>query len=58
MEWQPIETAPKDGSFVIVRLGNSEVFSAQWTQNGWHAASDIGWVRATHWMPLPAPPNV
>lgn len=58
MEWQPIETAPRDGTSVLL-LGRS----------GRHADGVIEpngngeWVwpyvmaEPTHWMPLPAPPS-
>lgn len=58
--WQPIGTAPKDGSWLIVRLRNGEVFRACWYlygSPGWHVASDIGFVNPTHWVadiPLPS----
>lgn len=60
MKWQPIETAPKDGTDILVRLSNGEVFRANnyaGLENSWLAGSDIGWVNARHWMPLPAPPS-
>ena len=70
--WQPIETAPKDGTSIIIgcdydRLGKSRVTMAWYEQSMWveakHWDDDVeDWVflecafRATHWMPLPPPP--
>ena len=68
MEWQPIETAPKDeavidiytpehgiGRCVYMRrvdLGKGNIFYEQ-TQGGYSCIRT-----ATHWMPLPEAPNV
>ena len=63
-DWQPIETAPRDGGHVIVYvvLGNDlpTVTLGKWnvTFQRW----DIGWSgyvkgEPTHWMPLPPPPK-
>jgi hypothetical protein len=60
MEWKPIETAPKDGSMIIV-LDSGFVREAVWndiigrfTGSGGNV---FNWCDdATHWMPLPAPP--
>lgn len=55
-DWQPIETAPKDGSTVIVEGG-----TAYW-HNGYaawfsHSAQrPIEWP-VTRWKPLPEPPE-
>lgn len=71
MKWQPIETAPKDGSIVLLRLTPHCVVSGQNDlellgataprDEWWHIApDDISYplVNApTHWMPLPAPPE-
>ena len=58
--WQPIETAPKDGTSVLVfvpRKSGNLVASArnptgtQWWSKGLGALKPIGW------MPLPDPPS-
>jgi hypothetical protein len=68
MEWQPIETAPKD---------ETDILLAAWEDDGsyWNATGSwffdcfaffncIGpdpvklCFEPTHWMPLPLPPNV
>jgi hypothetical protein len=64
-EWKPIETAPKDGSPIIVsggiaywreRLNHWEGPAAWYTITGVnYPGSPIQW-EVRHWMPLPAPP--
>lgn len=62
-EWQPIETAPKDGTRVAVKFENGYENEAnyQTTYGGeWHVASfrHLPWSKTpAYWMPLPAPPN-
>ena len=59
-QWQPIETAPKDGTVVL--LGRADYYpkSGYWVE---HEFQDWwGWDRdracpPTHWMPLPEPPQ-
>ena len=70
-EWQPIETAPKDGTRVLLicmairdpackdRLGTMAV--DYWRKQsrhdfeGWGKFNERYWP-ATHWQPLPEPP--
>ena len=57
-EWQPIETAPKDGTDVLVWCGGA-MFIACMDVGRWffdrtdHSVKPI----PTHWMPLPKPPE-
>ena len=79
-EWMPIETAPKDGTQILVarageEIGMGAVEIVDWcVMENWHweqvgddlyrkvkdAPSEF-WNgnghRATHWLPLPAPPT-
>lgn len=66
--WQPIETAPRDGSGVLIwnpssYQGKGGVFVGLYFNTRDHGMQWIchpGYIRAepTHWMPLPAPPQI
>jgi len=65
-EWQPIETAPRDGTTVLV-LFNGNVptpLVARYIDDGpwpWATPRDrhgsLGKKWVTHWMPIPEPPK-
>lgn len=63
-EWQPIETAPKDGAFLACEE-NKRPYVALWLgmdhprvdESGWYEHWTFDPVNPTHWMPLPAPPK-
>lgn len=66
-EWQPIETAPKDGRDVLLWIPADEESprKGRWEKllddpsrpHRWCVA--YGWCEdtPTHWMPLPSPPE-
>lgn len=69
--WQPIETAPKDGSRILV-YGEETMLAVVWgpyydfkpvqgsEKMGWTIwDADVGGeaIHPTHWQPLPPPPN-
>ncbi len=60
IQWQPIETWVDDGGTpLLIAFRNKEVAIAPWSKSGPMEVTpqfDLGWT-ATHWMPLPAPPE-
>jgi hypothetical protein len=69
-DWQPIETAPKDGREILVKLGSLECAvsfrahsrSDECSQHQlslgpcWRSMTGFP-IKPTHWMPLPEPPQ-
>lgn len=57
-EWQPIETAPKDGSMFLGCVVGFAPLVAAWDDYGnrWVSQPDEYGYEPTHWLPLPAPP--
>jgi hypothetical protein len=58
--WQPIETAPKDGTEVLAWRGGRRGI-VRWHENSsywdeWHRPTAHCRVEPTHWMPLPLTP--
>jgi hypothetical protein len=64
MEWQPIETAPKDEEIVGAEwqfptasaVPELHVIRTTYWQDAWRYPSGIDWT-PTHWMPLPPTPS-
>lgn len=60
-EWQPIDSAPKDGTWIIVVGGIIAYWRAK--DNAWFTITAEEWPGkpiqwdVTHWMPLPQPAN-
>ena len=58
-EWQPIDTAPKDGTGILLFCSADLIVHA----GHWHSrlgawyVSGQGPMPSTHWMPLPEPPK-
>ena len=58
MDWQPIETAPKDGQKILIRCGN-HVLLAWYENNGWSVLEEKNVLAITpfqkpsEWLPIP-----
>lgn len=63
MQWQPMDTAPKDGSEFLA-FDSSRIFISRWdeyhpSRPGWGSdkADEYGWAEDPKgWMPLPKRP--
>ena len=62
MEWQPIETAPQDGTAILACDNRANYFQVvSWdkeTEMFWEAENRSGFIHTffTHWMHLPELP--
>jgi hypothetical protein len=68
LQWQPIETAPRDGTPILAREKGAGpavyMMCTMWSGSeleGWRIPGARGWTNArwfhpTHWMHLPPPP--
>ena len=57
--WRPIETAPKDGTRILVWVEGAESHEiVGWLGDCWFNGdvTDFMFGDPTHWMPLPEPP--
>lgn len=59
--WQPIETAPKDGTRILMTNKNRALSIGRWVTPGRFYRKYEGWsvnlTNPSHWMQLPEPPN-
>jgi len=68
MNWQPMKTAPKDGTSILLFI-EGQAIEGHWPDDSWNEWS-VAWVSShgcgccassneapTHWMPLPAKPE-
>ena len=57
-EWQPIETAPKDGTWILVNRKGCPGKAVSWSnrRNGWYGADEAMafFMEPTHWLAIPA----
>lgn len=60
-DWQPIETASKDGVTIVLygAKGRYKIVIGKWVANWnqWQSQPGAWPVYPTHWMPLPEPPQ-
>ena len=59
MAWQPMSTAPRDGTSVLVRTKDGRIYQADCFDNRWWPL-DVGlrlFDEPPHWMPLPEAPQ-
>lgn len=62
--WQPVETAPKDGTFIWLLSDSFAIRIGYWKGGRWvdlakaeaRGACDLSF-EPSHWMPLPEPPK-
>ena len=55
--WQPIETAPKDGSFILLATPKGRIADGFWSPVYGVWSWPYVMVEPTHWMPLPELPG-
>jgi hypothetical protein len=57
MRWQPIETAPKDGSEVLLLFPSETKRTGYWARlrEAWSVDAVVAMPMPTHWAPLPSP---
>ena len=55
--WKPIKTAPKDGTYVLVKGPCVYPCTVFWNGNSWDDGDFHDRIPATHWAPLPGAPE-
>jgi hypothetical protein len=59
MSWQKVDTAPQDGRWLVMWLGQEPAEILRWSGWRWEDGSDDSYqeYRPTYWMPHPDPPT-
>lgn len=62
-DWQPIETAPRDGTIILAYdpACHPDVYTVRFEHEHWAIADAEAFstlTNPTHWMPLPSPPEI
>lgn len=60
-DWRPIDTAPKDGTWVLIYsplISISLYPMAAFWDDGWMSVVALETFPATHWMEMPTPPEL
>ncbi len=57
-QWQGIESAPRDGTLILVPVGHGVMDVVSWWGGAWRETANALAIRdePTHWMPLPTLP--
>jgi hypothetical protein len=56
--WQTMETAPRDGTWILITMPDYRVEVGWWHRNAWRYSHEKGYkATPTHWAPLPPPPE-
>jgi hypothetical protein len=58
MNWRPIETAPRDGTLILMIKDGNHMIGYWLNDPPMWIEWCVGQVNPTHWMPLPPPPVV
>lgn len=56
-EWQPIETAPRDGKLIVVYTEGIVDIAFYGAREHWVTFAFNRGKSPTHWIPLPEPPE-
>ena len=60
IEWKPIETAPKDGAYLLLYSEDEGVLIGTWSAGDWYkdgfVTDSLPVEEVTRWMSLPEPP--
>ena len=55
--WMPIETAPKDGTLILIREQRCSGLAVMYLHGWKYESGNICYLEPTHWRPLPPAPS-